>query len=148
MLPWGSKNCREGGTIVFSISSPVVWVIWACYSFLRWPALPTVPAFSRINNMLKWANLVEIHAGNIKLGSRDGVWYTEYNDTAFMTIWQILMGWTEFSDLHGNIWQTLYHYHYGHVKYMVMAVVMFIFEVMFMDCSSDHWNMDDCGTDY
>ena len=40
-----------------------------------------VYANSGINNMLKWANIIETGASNVEFGSYDDAWYTEYSGT-------------------------------------------------------------------
>ncbi len=41
-------------------------------------------ASSRINNMLKKGNYGKNHVSNVKIGSGDDVWYTEYRDTTIV----------------------------------------------------------------
>ena len=43
--------------------------------------LQAVHTSSRINNMLKWANIIEPGASNLELDSFDDAWYTEYKGT-------------------------------------------------------------------
>ena len=82
-------------------------LFWICYLFLRWPALLAVQAFSRINNIFKWANYVGYGAGKMRLGSYDITWYTEHNGSTFVTVSQTLMWWAQFSIHLNNIWQSI-----------------------------------------
>ncbi len=66
-----------------------------------------VYARSRINNMLKWAKIIETGASSVELGSYDRALYTEYNGTTYITISWILMEWDEYFVHKDNIWQTL-----------------------------------------
>ncbi len=52
-------------------------------------------------------NSVENGARNVRLGSYDGAWYTEYNGTKFVTVSQIFIEWGQFFVRHDNIWQTI-----------------------------------------
>ena len=79
------------------------WLIWACYLSLWWPALPSVQAILRINNMLKWANSVGNDASKVVIGSYDGAWCTQHNGTNFLTVSQILMEWDQFFAHQDNI---------------------------------------------
>ena len=49
------------------------------------------PVKTRINNMLKSANIIETGASIEKLNSYDGAWYTEYIGPTYVTIPLILM---------------------------------------------------------
>ena len=90
-----------------SLHLPQSWLIWACYLFLQCSALQAVQTTSRMNNMLKEAKPYRNHASNMRLGSYDGAWYTEYNGTTFVIVSQILIEWGQFFVHRDNIWQTL-----------------------------------------
>ena len=81
------------------------WLIWACYLFFSWHALPAVHTNSRMNNMLKRANVGKNHARLVKLGAYIGAWYTEYNGTAVYI--KDIDGMRWFLVHHDIIWQTL-----------------------------------------
>ncbi len=53
--------------------------------------MQAVQSTSRINNMFKSANSVGNGASNVRTGSYDGAWCTEFNGTTFVTVSQILM---------------------------------------------------------
>ncbi len=83
------------------------WVILASYFLLHDPVLWAVQVLARINNWLKWANLVSSDVSWLKLGSFDGAWFTEYNGNNSVAISQIFMEWDNCFIHWDNIWQIL-----------------------------------------
>ena len=85
------------------------WLIWACYLFLWWPALPTVQAISRVDIMLKWGNSMGNSARKVIIGSCYAAWYTEHSGVTFVRASQILRKTCQFSVHDSNIWQSIQH---------------------------------------
>ena len=54
-----------------------------------------VQAKSRINDMLKWSNLVKIGANSVRIDSFNDTWYTEHNGTTFWMMFQKIMQWND-----------------------------------------------------
>ncbi len=50
---------------------------------------------------------MENSVNNVRLGSYDGAWYSEYHGNIFVAVSQIIMEWSEYFVHQDNIWQTL-----------------------------------------
>ena len=93
VLSWRSV-CDAALNGPYSTLLASFWSKLDCFRMLfilSWPIVSAVSVSLKINNMLKYSNLVETGTNNTKLDWLRAALYSEYNETTFEAISEILM---------------------------------------------------------